>query len=175
MLFRSNFTSERERIALEETDRQIGRIADLLAERFAPGEAVLIVTADHGQAPTVNLAGGVRLDPIQLERFLRRRYGPSVLPVVESVAPSEVYLSAAGLAEMGVSDAEVAASLLDSILGGSASSRLFQEIREKHGLAYTVYSSLSPFVDSGLFSVYAATSPARRRYSSGVKALNLTG
>ena len=112
-----NFTSERERIALEETDRQIGRIADLLAERFAPGEAVLIVTADHGQAPTVNLAGGVRLDPIQLERFLRRRYGPSVLPVVESVAPSEVYLSAAGLAEMGVSDAEVAASLLDYTYG----------------------------------------------------------
>jgi predicted Zn-dependent peptidase len=41
------------------------------------------------------------------------------------------------------------------------SSALFQEIREKNGLAYTVYSSISPFWDSGVFSVYAATSPHR--------------
>ena len=55
----------------------------------------------------------------------------------------------------------IATYLLNTHLGGGMSSLLFQEIREKHGLAYTVYSSLSPFVDSGLFSVYAATSPAR--------------
>jgi predicted Zn-dependent peptidase len=41
------------------------------------------------------------------------------------------------------------------------SSRLFQQIREKNGLAYTVYSSLSPFLDSGVFTVYAATSPSK--------------
>jgi predicted Zn-dependent peptidase len=41
------------------------------------------------------------------------------------------------------------------------SSALFQEIREKKGLAYTVYSSLSPFYDSGVFSVYTATGPAQ--------------
>jgi predicted Zn-dependent peptidase len=55
----------------------------------------------------------------------------------------------------------VATYLLNTYLGGGMSSLLFQEIREKHGLAYTVYSSLSPFLDSGVFSVYAATSPAR--------------
>jgi predicted Zn-dependent peptidase len=55
----------------------------------------------------------------------------------------------------------VATYLLNTYLGGGMSSLLFQEIREKHALAYTVYSSLSPFVDSGIFSVYAATSPAR--------------
>jgi predicted Zn-dependent peptidase len=50
-----------------------------------------------------------------------------------------------------------AAFLLNVYLGGGMSSTLFQEIREKNGLAYTVYSNLSPFVDSGVFSVYAAT------------------
>jgi predicted Zn-dependent peptidase len=51
-----------------------------------------------------------------------------------------------------------AAFLLNVHLGGGMSSMLFQEIREKNGLAYTVYSSLSPFLDSGIFNIYAATS-----------------
>jgi predicted Zn-dependent peptidase len=51
-----------------------------------------------------------------------------------------------------------AANLLNIHLGGSMSSSLFQEIRERHGLAYTVYSSLSPYHDTGIFSIYAATS-----------------
>jgi predicted Zn-dependent peptidase len=45
---------------------------------------------------------------------------------------------------------------LNSILGGSMSSRLFQEIREKRGLAYSVYSYLSSFEDAGLLTIYAA-------------------
>jgi predicted Zn-dependent peptidase len=50
-----------------------------------------------------------------------------------------------------------AASLLDAILGGSASSRLFQEIREKRGMAYAVYSFLSQYTDTGLVGVYVGT------------------
>ena len=50
-----------------------------------------------------------------------------------------------------------AASLLDAILGGSASSRLFQEIREKRGMAYTVYSFGSQYTDTGLVGVYVGT------------------
>ena len=50
-----------------------------------------------------------------------------------------------------------AASLLDAILGGSASSRLFQEIREKRGLAYSVYSFASQYTDTGLIGVYVGT------------------
>jgi predicted Zn-dependent peptidase len=50
-----------------------------------------------------------------------------------------------------------AASILDAILGGSASSRLFQEIREKRGMAYTVYSFVSQYSDSGLVGVYVGT------------------
>jgi predicted Zn-dependent peptidase len=50
-----------------------------------------------------------------------------------------------------------AASLLDGILGGSASSRLFQEIREKRGMAYAVYSFVSQYTDTGLVGVYVGT------------------
>ncbi len=49
--------------------------------------------------------------------------------------------------------------VLSNILGGSMSSRLFQEVREKRGLAYSVYSYVSCYRDSGLFSIYAGTSP----------------
>src|SRR5919197_437750 len=50
-----------------------------------------------------------------------------------------------------------AASLLDAILGGSASSRLFQEIREKRGMAYSVYTFASQYTDTGLVGVYVGT------------------
>lgn len=52
-----------------------------------------------------------------------------------------------------------ALSLLNTILGGNMSSRLFQEIREECGLAYSIYSFISAFVDAGMFGVYAAVSP----------------
>lgn len=47
---------------------------------------------------------------------------------------------------------------LSALLGGSMSSRLFQEIREKRGLVYSIYSHFSGFQGSGLFTIYAATS-----------------
>jgi predicted Zn-dependent peptidase len=52
-----------------------------------------------------------------------------------------------------------AASLLNIILGGGMSSRLFQNIRERQGLAYAIFSEVSPYTDSGVLSVYAGTSP----------------
>ncbi len=51
------------------------------------------------------------------------------------------------------------ASLLDALLGGSASSRLFQEIREKRGMAYSVYTFASQYTDSGLIGFYVGTRP----------------
>ncbi len=50
-------------------------------------------------------------------------------------------------------------SLLNTILGGNMSSRLFQEIREQRGLAYAVYSFISSYVDTGMFGVYAGVNP----------------
>jgi predicted Zn-dependent peptidase len=49
--------------------------------------------------------------------------------------------------------------LQNAILGSSMSSRLFQEVREKRGLAYSIYSYQASYQDSGLFAVYAGTSP----------------
>jgi predicted Zn-dependent peptidase len=51
--------------------------------------------------------------------------------------------------------------VLNTALGGGLSSRLFQEIRETRGLAYSVYSALDTFADSGVFSVYAGCLPER--------------
>jgi predicted Zn-dependent peptidase len=49
--------------------------------------------------------------------------------------------------------------VLDTIFGGSSSSRLFQEVREKRGLAYSVYSYASHYVDTGQIGVYVGTRP----------------
>lgn len=55
-------------------------------------------------------------------------------------------------------ESKYAVSVLDSILGGSTSSRLFQEIREKRGLVYSVCSFQNSYIDEGLFGVFAGTS-----------------
>lgn len=54
-----------------------------------------------------------------------------------------------------------AATVLNQAVGGGISSRLFQEIRERRGLAYTVYSYLSMHTDAGTFAVYAGSAPSR--------------
>ena len=54
-------------------------------------------------------------------------------------------------------DAFYAASVLSTLFGGGMSSRLFQEIREERGLAYSIYSFLSCCEDSGMFGIYAGT------------------
>ena len=51
------------------------------------------------------------------------------------------------------------AALLNDLLGGSVSSRLFQSIREEHGLAYAVYSSVVTYSDAGYLWIYLATRP----------------
>jgi predicted Zn-dependent peptidase len=50
--------------------------------------------------------------------------------------------------------------LLNTIVGGSMSSRLFQEVRERQGLVYSIYSGNAAFRDCGLFYIYAGTEPA---------------
>jgi predicted Zn-dependent peptidase len=51
------------------------------------------------------------------------------------------------------------AQILAMILGGGMSSRLFQEVRENRGLAYSIYAFNSSYCDGGLFSIYAGTTP----------------
>jgi predicted Zn-dependent peptidase len=59
------------------------------------------------------------------------------------------------------SDVRFAGAVLNTILGGNMSSRLFQEIREKRGLAYSLYSFLSAYMDTGLMGVYVGTDPSQ--------------
>ncbi|HCR12925.1 pitrilysin family protein [Solidesulfovibrio sp.] len=54
-------------------------------------------------------------------------------------------------------------TLLATLLGGNMSSRLFQEVREKRGLAYSIYASVSGLADAGIFEIQAAVEPERTR------------
>jgi len=63
-----------------------------------------------------------------------------------------------GLEGMAFDDPDFyAASVMSTVLGGGMSSRLFQEIREKRGMAYAIYAYLQCYTDGGLFGVYAGT------------------
>lgn len=61
-----------------------------------------------------------------------------------------------------------ALQLLSEILGGGMSSRLFQTVREKRGLCYSIYTYGSSYIDTGLFSVYTALGKATEREAIGV-------
>jgi predicted Zn-dependent peptidase len=107
-----------------------------------------------------------------LERAARQRVEPPAqrtkvrAPLVREPAPGmrfqrkdteqfHVCVGALGIAR--TDRRRFAASLLDAILGGSASSRLFQEIREKRGMAYSVYTFASQYTDTGLVGIYVGT------------------
>jgi predicted Zn-dependent peptidase len=80
---------------------------------------------------------------------------PSLVFLEKPTEQYHVCLSAPGIAR---SDRRrFTASVLDSVLGGSASSRLFQEIREQRGLAYAVYTFSSQYADTGQMGVYVGT------------------
>lgn len=96
--------------------------------------------------------------------------GPrSVRPVAQAAGESRISLLAKeteqahicyGVETMNAHHPDrFALSILDGVLGGGMSSRLFQEIREKRGLAYAVYSFAALYQDTGEFAVYAGTRP----------------
>ncbi|MEI3610878.1 M16 family metallopeptidase [Pseudogracilibacillus sp. SO30301A] len=63
-----------------------------------------------------------------------------------------------GYRGLAINDSRISAILIiNSILGGGMSSRLFQEVREKHGLAYSVFSYHAAYLDCGLLTIYAGT------------------
>jgi predicted Zn-dependent peptidase len=86
---------------------------------------------------------------------VRRRRRPTLLFQRKSTEQYHVCLAGPGLRRDD--PRRYAAALLDAILGGSASSRLFQEIREKRGMAYSVYTYGSQYVDAGQIGIYVGT------------------
>lgn len=83
---------------------------------------------------------------------------PGSLVVTRPLEQAVVALATPGL--NATHDQRFAMSVLSATLGGGMSSRLFQEIRERRGLAYSVYSFASSYADAGLFGMAAGTSPA---------------
>ncbi len=134
-----------------------GTLADFIGTHYGPGRMV------------VAAAGNVRHDAV-LEMVTRQF---TALPIAapapddkpryvggefrESRDTEQVHL-VLGFEAIGAADPDIyAASVLSTLLGGGMSSRLFQEVREKRGLAYTVYSFVGALNDGGLFGVYAST------------------
>ena len=71
----------------------------------------------------------------------------------------QVHLCLGGNGPTLSNDLRFAGAVLNAILGGNMSSRLFQEIREKRGLAYNVFSFVSSYIDAGMLGIYVATDP----------------
>lgn len=83
-------------------------------------------------------------------------YTPAYLSKVKDIEQSHVCLSAPGIARSD--DRFHACSIVNNIMGGSMSSRFFQNIREEKGLAYSVYSMNSTFTNDGYYCIYAGVS-----------------
>ena len=85
--------------------------------------------------------------------------GTGVRLVSRPIEQANLVLGCAGMAR--TDDRRFALGVLNAALGGGMSSRLFQEIREKRGLAYAVYSFSSQHADTGLWGIYAGCLPAK--------------
>jgi predicted Zn-dependent peptidase len=85
--------------------------------------------------------------------------GSPLVIVQRPIEQANLILGVPGLA--AADERRATLTVLNSILGGGMSSRLFQEIREKRGLAYSVYSFAPSYSDAGLFGIYAGCSPAK--------------
>jgi predicted Zn-dependent peptidase len=107
------------------------RIVDLAAERFGGLSDKPAIPAEAAR-----YVGGDRRDDKDLE---------------------QVHL-VLGFPSVGYADPDYyASSVLSTLVGGGMSSRLFQEIREKRGLVYTIYAFGAAYEDGGLFGIYAGT------------------
>ena len=95
------------------------------------------------------------------------RSGPPETPLCpwrcSGGGPSRPTSPSAGARSATAATDRVALDVLEQILGGGPSSRLFQEVRERRALAYAVYAAATEFVDCGALAVYAGVAPGRAR------------
>ncbi len=144
------------------------RLRGFHRRRYTPDRMVLAVAGNVSHAQVVRLARrafGPRLDgaaesaPVRAGAARRRAVAPAL--GVISREGEQSHLVAGTRAHGRFHPDRWALSVLNTAIGGGLSSRLFQEIREQRGLAYTVYSAVDTYADTGMFSVYAGCSPER--------------
>jgi len=137
-------------------------LASFHRRRYRPDNVVVATAGSVDHDRLVGLVDRMRAKagaaPAQRPSARTPFVAPPKPSLVFQAKPTEQYhvcLAAPGIAR---SDRRrFTASILDSVLGGSASSRLFQEIREKRGLAYAVYTFSSQYADTGQIGVYVGT------------------
>jgi predicted Zn-dependent peptidase len=123
------------------------RVVDLVAEAWQRG--AVLPTGRPGEQPG---------EPRRGDADVPRR-ASEVLLHVKDTEQAHVVLGTRGVSRHD--DRRFALGVLNQALGGGMSSRLFQEIRERRGLAYSVYSYASQYADSGVFGVYAGCAPGK--------------
>ena len=136
-----------------------------LAERYTPGRMIVsaagAICHDDLLRHAAALFGG--LSSAQGSRSNAggeepARYGGGVRSSSRTFEQSHVVIGFEGPSYR--EDVSMTAQVFSGLLGGGMSSRLFQEIREKRGLCYSIYSSAWGLKDSGMFQIHAATGPA---------------
>ncbi|MEU8546917.1 M16 family metallopeptidase [Streptomyces roseoverticillatus] len=115
------------------------------------------VRAAFDRAGALSRTDATPVDPRSGARTIRTAGRVEVLG--RKTEQAHVVLGMPGLAR--TDDRRWALGVLNTALGGGMSSRLFQEVREKRGLAYSVYSYTSGYADCGLFGVYAGCRPSQ--------------
>src|SRR5437764_5747549 len=124
-----------------------------------------LVLAAAGNLHHDDIAAGIerRMSPVPGQRPVREglELAPP-RPQIVSTRQTEQANIVVGMRALSRGDDDrFALSVLNQVLGGGMSSRLFQEIREERGLVYAVYSYRSAYLESGALAVYAGTAPSR--------------
>jgi predicted Zn-dependent peptidase len=131
-------------------------------ERFTAGNIIITASGNVEHEGLIDLLTGL-FHHIQRRSPLDACSSPSYEKKVESVHREleQIHLCLGTKALPQNHPLRYDCYILNTVLGGSMSSRLFQEIRENMGLAYSVYSYVSSHSDAGSFIIYAGTSPER--------------
>jgi predicted Zn-dependent peptidase len=146
----------------------VAQIAGWHDGRYVPGNVVVAAAGnlDHDAiVALVDSAVGGRA-PASAPVSSPAEAGPSLRFFRKDTEQYHLCLGGPGIAR--ADDRRFALRVLDTILGGSSSSRLFQEVREKRGLAYAVYSYASNYADSGQVALYVGTRPDNVRKAMDV-------
>jgi predicted Zn-dependent peptidase len=134
------------------------RIFQFLKETYQPQRIVICAAGNLKHEEVVDLTGGT-FGQLQQSNRERERLKPQSISTT-NIRKRELEQVHFCLGTKGLQynhSLRFASYLLNTILGGGMSSRLFQEIRENRGLAYSVYSYLPSYIDTGLVVVYAGT------------------